>query len=181
MKCIFNILLIFCSFFGFSQAKMTKEEAKKKAMEMMNSKGTIVYETNGSKTNPISANMMFANGKYIIGTIMNKMRTDAAPGNFEQPFVLLVVDAISEGVHEFSKTYKQASGISSNGKMYEIRGSLKIKQLNGKYYGSFSGELIDIVKRDGAKKKEDRVDEKAKAGKITGTFSELTLLNFNKK
>jgi hypothetical protein len=182
MKTILTTLLILISIAGFSQkTKMTKEQAKKKVLEMMGKQGTLAFEIDGdgNKTS-VSVSLIYANGKYVIGPMMNKMRTDKEPGYPDKPIVLISIDDIKEGVHEFSKTYKNASGITINGKVYEIRGSCKIKQLNGKIYGSFQGELIDIVKRDGAKKKEDRIDEKAKAGNISGTFSNLTLINIGK-
>ena len=176
MKTIITTLLLLISIVGFSQTKMTPEQAKKKAMEMMGKQGTLTFEISDGNKGNVNVSLINAKGRYTIMSFGGMGASD-----LNKTRVVLSVDAIFEGEHKFSETYKGASGITINGKAYEIRGSCKIKQLNGKIYGSFQGELIDIVKRDSAKKKEDRKDEKAKAGSISGTFSDLMVMKIPQK
>ena len=168
MKTIITTLLLAISIMGFSQNKMTKEQQKKmkQGKEMMQNMGSLTFEVNGKKET-IQVSLIKGKEYYSIMTFSQKM-----DGNR----ILLHFKKFTSGTQEFNLQEPGASGYISSTKAYEIRGSITLKMSGDKVSGSFTGELIDIVKRESFKKKADKIDANAKAGKITGTFSNLKLI-----
>ena len=96
------IVALLMSNFGFSQTKMTPEQAKKKAMEMMGKQGTLAFEISDGNKGNVNASLIHAKDRYTIMSF-------GGVGDLDKTRVVLSVDAISEGEHKFSDTYKNAS------------------------------------------------------------------------
>lgn len=149
------LLTLLFSSYSYSQSGDPKVDEMIKKLQQKNTNATITFAVNAKNYTDFAMTDTSKKGVYRISS---SLLYDETPNTT----IVLCFKGQTSGTHPFGEK-NDGSLLMLNGKVYELKGTLKTTINGAKAVGSFSGDLYLVQSKNG------KADTKS-SGKIKGTF-----------